>query len=126
MEFVGLVAIFTIYVAFRQWMQHHRRVMIHRERLAAIEKGISLPPLEQEVQRSSWNVQRFLFWFGCVDIAIGVGAFVALSVLLSFPPNQFTRDIPPGIEYLAVIPIAIGVAHLITYFMEARRGRQSN
>ena len=88
MEFVTMVGIFTAYMAFRQWMQHHRRMMVHRERLAAIEKGISFPPLEQEVQRSSWNVQRFLFWFGCVDIATGVAVYIVLAVMLSFPPNR--------------------------------------
>jgi hypothetical protein len=38
------------YIAFRQWLVHHRRIMIHRERLTAIEKGIALPPLEREVE----------------------------------------------------------------------------
>ena len=56
MEFVAFVGVLACYVAFRQWMQHDRRRMVHRERLAAIEKGIELPPLEQEVQRSRWNV----------------------------------------------------------------------
>src|SRR5262245_15999354 len=126
MEFVTMVGIFTAYMAFRQWMQHHRRMMVHRERLAAIEKGITLPPLEQEVQRSSWNVQRFLFWFGFVDIAIGVAAYVVLSVMLSFPPNHYTQDIPPGLQYVGIFPVAIGIAHLITYFVEARRAKQAN
>jgi Domain of unknown function (DUF6249) len=123
MEFIGLVGILTAYVSFRQWMQHDRRIMVHRERLAAIEKGIDLPPLEQEVQRSRWNVQRFLLWLGCLDIAFGIGVWLLLSVMMSFPPNKFTEDLPPGIQYVGVIPIGMGIAHLIAYFVEIRRER---
>ena len=124
MEFVALVGILTCYVAFSQWMQHARRMMVHRERLAAIEKGIELPPLEQEVRRSRWNVQRFLLWFGCLDIAVGVGVYILLSVMMSFPPNKFTQDLPPGIQYVGVIPIGMGIAHLLAYFVEIRRERE--
>jgi hypothetical protein len=80
-------------------------MMVHRERLAAIEKGIELPPLEQEVRRSRWNVQRFLLWFGCLDISVGIGVYILLSVMMSFPPNKFTQDLPPGIQYVGVIPV---------------------
>lgn len=124
MEFVALVGILTAYVAFSQWVQHHRRVMVHRERLAAIEKGVALPPLDQEVQRSRWNVQRFLLWFGCLNIAVGIGVFIVLSVMLSFPPNQHTADLSPGIQYIGVIPVGMGISHLIAYFVEIRRGQQ--
>ena len=123
MEFVALVGILTCYVAFSQWMQHARRMMVHRERLAAIEKGIELPPLDQEVRRSRWNVQRFLLWFGCLDISIGVGVYILLSVMMSFPPNKFTQDLPPGIQYVGVIPVGMGIAHLIAYLVETRRER---
>ena len=123
MEFVALVGILTGYVAFSQWMQHARRMMVHRERLAAIEKGIELPPLDQEVRRSRWNVQRFLLWFGCLDISIGVGVYILLSVMMSFPPNKFTQDLPPGIQYVGVIPVGMGIAHLIAYLVETRRER---
>ena len=126
MEFIALVGIFTVYVAFRQWMQHDRRIMIHRERLAAIEKGIELPTLEQEVVRSHWNVQRFLLWFGCLDIALGIGVYILLSIMMSFPPTNFTQNLPPGIQYVGVIPVGMGIAHLIAYFVEIRREQRSS
>ena len=126
MEFVAFVGVLACYVAFRQWMQHDRRIMIHRERLAAIEKGIELPTLEKEVVRSRWNVQRFLLWFGCLDIAVGIGVFIVLSIMLSFPPNKFTEELPQGIQYVGVIPVGMGIAHLIAYFVETRRERSGN
>jgi hypothetical protein len=127
MEFIALVGIFTVYMAFRQWMQHDRRIMIHRERLAAIEKGIELPTLEQEVVRSRWNVQRFLLWLGCLDIAVGIGVFILLSIMMSFAPtpNKFTAELPQGIQYVGVIPVCMGIAHLIAYFVEIRREQRS-
>jgi len=116
--FVALIA----FVAFRQWLQHHRRILIHRERIAAIEKGVALPPLEQEVARRAFNSQRVLLLLGLVWVAIGIGAYVTLSVLLSFPQTEPTKEIAPGMQYLAIIPFGIGLAHLVTWLS----GRKSN
>lgn len=63
--FEALVAVCIIgYIAFRNWLNHDKRRMVHRERIAAIEKGIQLPAIEQEVERRTWNVQRFLLLAG--------------------------------------------------------------
>jgi hypothetical protein len=75
-------------------------------------KGLNFP---------HWNVQRFLLWFGCLDIAVGVGVYIVLSVMMSFPPNKFTEELPQGIQYVGVIPVGMGIAHLIAYFVETRR-----
>lgn len=85
--------------------------------MAAIEKGIDLPPLEQEVRRSAWSVQRILLLAGLVWISIGIGLFTVLWALVH---NQ-AGGIIPGIQYLGVAPVAIGIAHLITYAVGARR-----
>ena len=37
---IVIVAI-IVFIAFRQWLRHQQRVMMHRERLAAIEKGMA-------------------------------------------------------------------------------------
>jgi len=104
---VALIALF----GFRQWLGHHQRVMLHRERLAAIEKGIELPPVEQELRRGAWNVQRILLLMGLVWISLGLGLFVALSALVSAHAD------PPGIEWVAIAPVAIGLSHLLVYFV---------
>ena len=74
---VAIVTVAVIaYLAFHQWLQLSRRKMVHRERLAALEKGVDLPPLDQEVRRSSWNVQRFLLPAGLachIWLCIGLG-----------------------------------------------------
>ncbi len=113
------------FIAFLQWLKHDRRNMVHRERMAAIEKGIELPPLIQEVQRSTWNVQRVLLLLGCSWVAVGIGTIGLLSTLLVFPPSEVTKDIPQGMQVAGLIPLGIGIAHLITYWVGERRERAS-
>src|SRR6266478_4971385 len=122
MSFAIIIVALIGYFAFRQWIQHHRRVLISRERLAAIEKGVEVPALEQEVKRSSWNVQRLLLLCGLIWIALGLGAFTVLGMIVSFP-QEATQDIPRGMQYIGIAPIGIGIAHLITYGVGARRER---
>ena len=116
MEVVIVIVALIGFMGFRQWLRHHRRIMIHRERLASVQKGIELPPLEQEVERSSWNVQRILLLAGLSWISVGVGAFVVLSALLAYR-SQLTEDIPQGIQWIGVAPVGIGLSHLIVYLV---------
>jgi multidrug transporter EmrE-like cation transporter len=105
------------FVAFRQYLSHHRRIMIHRERIAAIEKGVALPPVEQEIRRSNINIQRILLLAGLVWVVLGITLFVVLSAVLVMASDKFTQDIPRGIQYAAIAPIGIGLAHLVVFFV---------
>jgi len=131
MEFaIVLVAIIvsaTATYVFQLWIRHQRRMMVHRERLAAIDKGIEVPPLEQEIERRSWNIQRLLLFAGLVWITIGGTAFLVLDQITnqSFriqegysrdgEPLYIERTIPNGVQWIAVGPIGIGLAHVIVY-----------
>jgi hypothetical protein len=113
------------YIGFRHWLRHDRRRMIHRERLAAIEKGLELPAIEHERSRFDWSVQRFLLVAGLSWIAIGVGGGLSLFLMLRHAPAEWIRDLPPpGTEVAALIPVGIGVAHLITFWIGERRERR--
>lgn len=120
MEIAIVMVAVIAYLAFRQWLQFNRRTMIHRERLAAIEKGVDLPPVEQEVRRSGWNVQRILLLAGLVWASLGVGIFVTLSALLAHP-TPVTQDIPQGLQWIGLAPVCIGVSHLIVYLIGKRK-----
>ena len=113
---------------FQMWARHQRRLMIHRERLAAIEKGIELPPLEREIQKRSWNVQRLLLLAGLVWISLGIAAFPLMMRLggrTIMPPwDPYSRfEIPPGLEWLGVALIGIGLSHIVTYVVGRHRER---
>jgi len=108
------------YAAYREWLRHKRRTLIHRERLSAIEKGVDLPPLEQEQKRSSWNVQRTLLLAGLIWLSLGICAYVTLSVLISSPANT-NLEIPSGIQWIGLGPAAIGVSHLLVYLVGKRK-----
>jgi hypothetical protein len=119
MEVAITVAALAALVGFRQWLQYQRRMVIHRERLAAIEKGVELPPLEQEVKQSNWNVQRILLLAGLIWVSLGIGAFVTLSAVLVNPDLR----IPNGIQYIGVAPFAIGLSHLIVCAVGRKKER---
>jgi len=106
------LAVVLAFVGFGQWLRHQRRLMIHRERLAAIEKGVDLPPLAQEVERSSWNVQRLLILAGLVWISIGIAFYLIFQQVIQ-SPTEATRDVPPGIQYAGIGLIGVGLSHLV-------------
>jgi hypothetical protein len=119
MEIVIVIVAVIAFVGFRQWMNNQRRVMIHRERLAAIEKGVELPPLEQEVRRSNWNIQRILLLAGLVWISLGIGLFVVFNAVLAHP--QGLADLPQGIQWVGIAPVLIGFSHLIVYLVGRKK-----
>ena len=133
--FILAIALVGIAYIFQIWVRYQRRLMIHRERLAAIEKGTELPPLEQEIQRSGWNVQRLLLLAGLVWISLGVGAFPLLMRLggqsVTIPwgydragPAWARVPIPNGLEWIGVALIGIGLSHIVTYAVGRRRDRE--
>lgn len=80
----------------------------HKERLAAIEKGVDLPPeplQSEQVPPHSRYLLRGLIWLG-VGLAITFGGHAWL-------------DHPLG--GAGWIPIAVGAAYLIFYFVEILR-----
>jgi small-conductance mechanosensitive channel len=120
---VAIVIVAVIgYLAFRQWLQLSRRKMIHRERLAAIEKGVDLPPLEQETRRSNWNVQQFLLLAGLVWLSLGLAVFATVSAMLA-NPTPVTQGIPQGLQWIGLAPACIGLSHVIVYLIG--KGREN-
>lgn len=120
MEIAAVVIALVAYAAYREWLRHQRRTLIHRERLAAIEKGVDLPPLEQEQKRSSWNVQRTLLLAGLIWLSAGIGVFVTLSVIIASPVNA-KLEVPPGVQWIGLGLAAIGISHLVVYLAGKRK-----
>src|SRR5947208_6123613 len=111
-EIAAVVIALVVYAVYRERLRHQRRTLVHRERLSAIEKGIALPPLEQEQNRSSWNVQRTLLLAGLIWLSLGICAFVTLSVVIASPANA-KLEVPPGVKWLGLGVAAISIRHLL-------------
>jgi hypothetical protein len=122
-----VILVVTATHIFQIWARHQRRLMIHRERLAAIEKGVELPPLEQEIQGRSWNVQRLLLLAGLVWISLGLATFPLMARLggQTFQPpwESGSISVPYGLEWIGVALAGIGVAHIVTFLVGRQRER---
>jgi hypothetical protein len=130
-----LIVVMTAYAAFQQWLRHERRTMIHRERLAALEKGVELPPLEREVQHSGWNLQRMLLFAGLVWLSLGLGTYLVLSALVGQTFQvQWSMDrfgnpvwvpvqIRDGMQWIGAGLVGIGASHLIVYALGRNKER---
>ncbi|HTW38689.1 MAG TPA: DUF6249 domain-containing protein [Steroidobacteraceae bacterium] len=85
----------------------------HAERLAAIEKGVELPPLPPEflqgyrrvVRGPAYYLRSGLFW-----LLLGGALFVALY-----------EAVGPDQAWWGLLPAAIGAANLLFYFIAGRK-----
>jgi len=83
----------------------------HKERLAAIERGMDIPPLPESFYLSLKPPRRSSYLLpGLVWLFIGIGLFVALGAVAG-----------EDWRYFALIPIGIGLALLIYYLVEGKR-----
>ena len=120
--FPFFVASVLAYIAFRQWLRHQQRVMVHRERLAALEKGADLPAWPDEApSRFDFGMDSLLLLSGLIWLAIGLGGMLAAFVIVGHPQVQRIPDaVPPSIALIGLPVALIGAAHLVVY--RARRG----
>lgn len=99
------IAIIWIVTAHRQRVQ--RSEMRHKERMAALEKGLELPPepVELEVAKKSGGLRS-----GLSGLLVGIVLYLAVRAVAD-----------DDVALFGLIPAAIGLANLISYFVEARR-----
>lgn len=96
---------------------HKRRKLMelhHAERMAAIERGMEIPPLPIELidgrsvpKRRRTALLPGLVWF-----------FVGLAVVVGSLAGDADGEIP---VFLGLIPLGIGLAYLIYYFTEGKK-----
>jgi hypothetical protein len=101
---------------------------VHRERLVAAEKGLDWPPLPDERQRENRSIDRLLVLAGLTWASVAVGLFVLLRVIAGGPPVQVpweaigtTAAVPVGMEWIALAPLGIGLAHLLVFAIGRKR-----
>jgi len=82
----------------------------HAERMAAIERGMELPPIAMELlaaprsRRRSTSLLPGLIWF-----------FIGVAILIAM------QSIADEEAMIGLIPAGIGLAYLIYYFAEGRK-----
>jgi hypothetical protein len=123
--FPCLVAAVLAYVGFRQWLRHQQRAMVHRERLAALDKGADLPAWPDEApSRFEFGMDSFLLLSGLIWLAIGLGGMLAAFIIVAHPNVQRIDDaVPPSIALIGLPVALVGVAHLIVYRVRRRSSR---
>jgi hypothetical protein len=109
---IGLAGV-VIYLGYRR--KKELFVLYHQERMAALEKGVELPPLPDALLSDDgkplrpYHPRRHLLK-GLTWLFIGLGLGVALGPTAGWDISLF-----------ALIPLGIGLAHLIYYFVEGKR-----
>lgn len=115
----AFIAIVLAFVGFRQWLGHQQRVMIHRERLLALEKGVEPPAWPDVRHTGALGGHGVLLLAGLIWLALGVGGMIAAYVIV---PHLTIPDAPPhSIWLMGLAPALVGVAHLIVYRIQRRK-----
>lgn len=113
-----LATVVIVAVALKQ--RGRRRELLHKERLAAIEKGIEIPEVllvESDSLSPKACLLRGLSWL-LVGVSIGI-FFVAMGVA------EGDRE-TVAVATLGLIPLGVGIAYLIVYRkLEADRALSS-
>ena len=75
----------------------------HKERLAAIERGMDIPPLPESFYLSMKPARRSSYLLpGLIWLFVGIGLFVALGAVAG-----------EDVRYFGLIPAGVGLAFLI-------------
>ena len=99
------IAIVGIITSHKEKVRRHE--LRHAERIAAMEKGLELPP--ELATDDDKNRPRPLLT-GMILVGVGIGVFLGLREVAG-----------GGVENFALIPGLIGVAYLAYYFIEGRK-----
>jgi hypothetical protein len=113
-----VLSIPIVYIVLRSRRTQKAMELVHAQRMAAIERGMELPPasLDFGLEQSSRSKPRTallpgLMWF-LAGLAVSGGS---LATDGKGPPL-----------FVTFIPVAIGLAYLIYYFAEERKGLPSS
>lgn len=124
MENLAVPLVFAVilgFVGFRQYLRHQQRVLVHKERLVALEKGTDPPPWPVDPPREAIRVDGILLLSGLIWLALGIGGMIAAFAIV---PYLEIPDRPPATIALLGIPASlVGVAHLIVY-RTYRKGKE--
>lgn len=101
-------AVLVVYLVLNYRKRLRLMELHHAERMAAIERGMELPPLPLELlegsRRRSTSLLPGLVWF-----FVGIGVMIAM------------RATGESEGMIGLVPAGVGLAYLIYYFAEGRK-----
>jgi hypothetical protein len=103
-------AIMAMYFNYRK--RQEMFALYHQERMAAIDKGIELPPLPPEffTEDGKPPSKHGTLLGGLITTFVGLGLAVALYCMCNF-----------NVALFALIPLGVGLALLIFYFTVGKK-----
>jgi hypothetical protein len=111
------IGMLSIYLSYRK--RKEMFALYHQERMAAIEKGIELPPLPEDFFHEDGKPLRRsphgTLLSGLVLVFIGLTLYLALHFTVT------RTDTGGGAALFALIPAGVGAACLIYYFTVGRK-----
>src|SRR5688572_16077752 len=105
---IPIVYLVLSYRKRRRLMELH-----HAERMAAIERGMEIPPLPIEVLGPAPGRRRSTLLPGLIWLLVGLALIVGLHGL-----NDLAGF---GVSVWGLVPAGVGLAYLIYYFVEDRK-----
>ncbi|MGC9943692.1 MAG: DUF6249 domain-containing protein [Verrucomicrobiota bacterium] len=108
----------SIYFNFRK--RRDMFALYHQERMAAIDKGVELPPLPEDFfhedgGKSRRRTQHGTLLSGLILVFLGLTLYIALHFTVS------RMDDGGDVALYALVPVGIGLACLIYYFAVGRK-----
>jgi hypothetical protein len=103
---IGMLSLFLDYRKKREMFAMH-----HKERMAAIEKGMELPPLPAEFFRDARRVRSLSDYLRRGLILLLVGIVITIALYDSSRHNYLW----------GLVPAALGIANLLFYYFESRK-----
>jgi hypothetical protein len=108
----GPAVVIIVWFSLNYYKRRKLMELHHAERMAAIERGMEIPPLPIELidgrsmpKRRRTALLPGLVWF-----------FIGLALVVGWVADH-DADIP---LFLGLIPLGVGLAYLIYYFVEGR------
>jgi hypothetical protein len=152
-DFIGLIFSLLILsvgilIFYSLFLRYRKRDLQHKERLAALEKGMPLPELQED--RPAWSPRPYLLrgmlWlFSGIAIVVFLGAIAASTRRVPRLEDRLWRaqdlknrgateeqikqvvndetlenGMPGAVALLGLVPIGVGLAYLIFYRVESK------
>jgi hypothetical protein len=138
----------TGFFVYALYMRFRRRELLHKERMAALEKGVALPDLTDIEAGPRVYLLRGMIWL-LSGLALSVFLLVLVSAINQIPKSADDRyreansiarwggtaeqikqaqddtgpeiPLPYSVSLIGLVPVGVGIAYLIFYRVEKTR-----